>query len=185
VSVTRFVVDATAVLHIAEKGLEASGEHELLAPTLLRSQMLSVVHAAVHRGEVSADMALDRLDRIWRMGIRLLGDAVLRRQAWKVAEQLGWADMYDAEYIVFTQLQRRVCDAGPEARSRRQGARPDGHRRRTSLTWCLGSAIARAANAKRRILGTGSPIGHTLDGCASADRDGRTLRSPSSFRPRC
>jgi len=37
--------------------------------------------------------------------IRLLGDAVLRRQAWKVADQLGWAATYDAEYVALTQLQ--------------------------------------------------------------------------------
>jgi indolepyruvate ferredoxin oxidoreductase alpha subunit len=30
---------------------------------------------------------------------------VLRRQAWKVADQLGWASTYDAEYIALTQLQ--------------------------------------------------------------------------------
>ena len=39
------------------------------------------------------------------MPIRLLGDAVLRRQAWKVADQLGWATTYDAEYVALTQLQ--------------------------------------------------------------------------------
>ena len=39
------------------------------------------------------------------MPIRLLGDAVLRRQAWKVADQLGWAATYDAEYVALTQLQ--------------------------------------------------------------------------------
>ena len=40
-----------------------------------------------------------------RMPIRLLGDAVLRRRAWDVAEQLGWAETYDAEYVALTQLQ--------------------------------------------------------------------------------
>ena len=39
------------------------------------------------------------------MPIRLLGDAVLRRRAWDVAEQLGWATTYDAEYVALTQLQ--------------------------------------------------------------------------------
>lgn len=39
------------------------------------------------------------------MPIRLLGDAVLRRRAWEVADQLGWADTYDAEYVALTQLQ--------------------------------------------------------------------------------
>jgi predicted nucleic acid-binding protein len=39
------------------------------------------------------------------MKIRLLGDAVLRRVAWKVADQLSWASTYDAEYVALTQLQ--------------------------------------------------------------------------------
>jgi predicted nucleic acid-binding protein len=33
------------------------------------------------------------------------GDAVLRRRAWDVAEQLGWASTCDAEYVALTQLQ--------------------------------------------------------------------------------
>ena len=39
------------------------------------------------------------------MPIRLLGDAVLRRNAWRIAEQLGWAETYDAEYVALTRLQ--------------------------------------------------------------------------------
>jgi predicted nucleic acid-binding protein len=39
------------------------------------------------------------------MPIRLLGDAVLRRRAWDLAEQLGWASTYNAEYVALTQLQ--------------------------------------------------------------------------------
>ena len=39
------------------------------------------------------------------MQIRLLGDAVLRRRAWEVADQLGWASTYDAEYVALTLLQ--------------------------------------------------------------------------------
>jgi predicted nucleic acid-binding protein len=102
---TRFVVDAGAVLHLASEGLEVAGEHELLAPTLLRSQTLSALHEGVQRGEIPADVARDRLERIWRIPIRLLGDAVLRRRAWEVADQLGWASTYNAEYVALTQLQ--------------------------------------------------------------------------------
>jgi predicted nucleic acid-binding protein len=102
---TRFVVDCAVVLHLAGAGIEVAAEHELLAPTLLRSQTLSALHEAVHRGEVAPDVALDRLGRIRAMPIRLLGDAVLRRRAWDVAEQLGWAETYDAEYVALTQLQ--------------------------------------------------------------------------------
>jgi predicted nucleic acid-binding protein len=102
---TRFVVDASAVLELASEGIEVSREHQLLAPTLLRSQTLSVLHEAVQRGEIPADVASDRLARIGRMPIRLLGDAVLRRRAWDLADQLGWASTYNAEYVALTQLQ--------------------------------------------------------------------------------
>ena len=102
---TRFVVDCGVVLRLASEDIQVSDEHELLAPTLLRSQTLSALHEAVHRGEIPPDVALDRLAGIWAMPIRLLGDAVLRRRAWKFAEQLGWAETYNAEYIALTKLQ--------------------------------------------------------------------------------
>ena len=44
---TKFVVDCGVVLHLASESLEVSAEHELLAPTLLRSQTLSALHEAV------------------------------------------------------------------------------------------------------------------------------------------
>jgi len=102
---TRFVVDCSAVLRLASDEVEIPAEHELLAPTLLRSQTLSVLHEAVQAGELGSDVALDVLARVWAMPIRLLGDAVLRRRAWRVADQLGWAQTYDAEYVALTQLQ--------------------------------------------------------------------------------
>jgi predicted nucleic acid-binding protein len=102
---TRFVVDCGVVLHLATEEIEPPAEHELLAPTLLRSQTLSTLHEAVHRGEIATEVARDRLTRIGRMPIRLLGDAVLRRRAWELADELGWAQTYDAEYVALTQLQ--------------------------------------------------------------------------------
>src|ERR1700694_5524480 len=102
---TRFVVDASAVLHLVSAGIEVPGEHKLLATTLLRSQTLSVLHEAVQRGEIPANVARDHLARIGRMPIRLLGDGVLRRRAWDLAGQLGWASTYNAEYVALTQLQ--------------------------------------------------------------------------------
>ena len=102
---TKFVIDASAVLYLASAGMKVSGRHKLLAPTLLRSQTLSALHEAVQRGEIPADVARDRLTRIGRMPIRLLGDAVLRRRAWELADQLGWASTYNAEYVALTQLQ--------------------------------------------------------------------------------
>jgi predicted nucleic acid-binding protein len=102
---TRFVVHTSAVLQLASTEVAVSDEHELLAPTLLRSQTLSALHEAVQRGEIPADVARERLAYVNAMKIRLLGDAVLRRRAWEVADQLCWAETYDAEYVALTLLQ--------------------------------------------------------------------------------
>ena len=102
---TKYVVDSSAALHLASEGIEVSADHELLAPTLIRSQALSAMHEAVHRGDLSAKVAQEHLARLNRMKIRLLGDAVLRRNAWKYADELGWASTYNAEYIALTKLQ--------------------------------------------------------------------------------
>jgi predicted nucleic acid-binding protein len=102
---TRFVVDCDVVLQLASEDFELPDEHELLAPTLLRSQTLSALHEAVHVGELEPEDARERIARVNALPIRLLGDAVLRRRAWEIADQLGWAETYDAEYVALTLLQ--------------------------------------------------------------------------------
>ena len=102
---TRFVIDAGVGLYLVAEGLEVDPRHELLAPTLFRSQTLSLAHEAVARGEIPANVARERLEQLWRIKIRLLGDAVLRRAAWEIADRLAWASTYDAEYLALTQLQ--------------------------------------------------------------------------------
>ena len=122
---TRFVVDCGAVLHLVREGIQVPPEHELLAPTLLRSQTLSALHEAVHRGELPPDTALDQLARIRALPIRLLGDAVLRRRAWDLADQLGWAGTYDAEYLALTQLQADAfITLDPDLAGRAKGTVP-------------------------------------------------------------
>jgi len=103
----RFVVDSSAVLHIARERVAVGEEHGLLAPTLLRSQTLSALHEAVHRGDMPAEEARELLNRVGPPGlkIRLLGDAVLRKVAWEFADRLGWASTYEAEYLAPTRLQ--------------------------------------------------------------------------------
>jgi predicted nucleic acid-binding protein len=102
--VSSFVIDAGAALALAASKDDVSPEHVLLAPTLLRDQVLSRLHEAVQRGEISADVAQERLARIRAMKIRLLGDATLQRVAWKVADRLGWAETYYAEYVALARL---------------------------------------------------------------------------------
>ena len=103
--VARFVVDCETLLRVAAGEIEVAAGHQLVAPTLVRSQALSRLYEAARRGEISAAEGLERVTRINSLKVRFLGDKVLQRQAWKVADQLGWASTYDAEYVALTKLQ--------------------------------------------------------------------------------
>jgi len=106
--VTRFVVDSDTLLRIAAGEVEVAAEHQLLAPTLVRSQALSALYQASRRGGLSAAEGLERVTRINSLKVRFLGDKVLQRTAWRIAEQLGWETTYDAEFVALTQLQADV-----------------------------------------------------------------------------
>ena len=114
---TRFVVDCETLLRIAAGEVEVAPEHELVAPTLVRSQALSALYEAARRGEISAAEGIERMRRINSLKVRFLGDKVLQRQAWKVADQLGWETTYDAEYVALTQLQADLLVAPDLARA--------------------------------------------------------------------
>jgi predicted nucleic acid-binding protein len=103
--VTRFVVDCETLLRIAAGEIDVASGHQLVAPTLVRSQALAALYAAARRGELSAAEGLERVTRINSLKVRFLGDKVLQRTAWRVAEQLGWETTEDAEFVALTQLQ--------------------------------------------------------------------------------
>ena len=104
-SMAKYVIDPGVGLRIAEENLEIGADHELLAPTLFRSQVMSILHEQTIQGQISDEDARERLERVWKLDVRLLGDAVLRRTAWSFATQLGIPQTYDAEYFALTQLQ--------------------------------------------------------------------------------
>ncbi len=105
---TRFVVDCETLLRIAAGEVEVAAGHRLVAPTLVRSQALSALYEAARRGEISAAEGLERVTRINSLKVRFLGDKVLQRTAWRVADQLGWETTYVAEFVALTQLQADV-----------------------------------------------------------------------------
>jgi indolepyruvate ferredoxin oxidoreductase alpha subunit len=102
---TRFVVDCETLLRIASGEVEVAARHQLLAPTLVRSQALAALYESARQGEISDAEGLERVTRINSLKVRFLGDKVLQRTAWKVADQLGWKTTYDAEFVALTQLQ--------------------------------------------------------------------------------
>ena len=102
---TRFVVDCDTLLRIAAGEIEVAAKHQLVAPTLVRSQALAAMYQAARRGQISAGEGLERVTRINLLKVRFLGDKVLQRTAWKVADELGWETTADAEFVALTQLQ--------------------------------------------------------------------------------
>jgi predicted nucleic acid-binding protein len=63
-----------------------------------------------------------RLFYVQGMRIRMHEDYLLQKAAWKVADQLGWPDTFDAEYVALTQLEadalitldRQLADAAKD-----------------------------------------------------------------------
>jgi len=103
--VTRFVVDCDTLLRVAAGEVEVAPEHQLVAPTLVRSQALAALYAAARRGEITTAEGLERVTRINSLKVRFLGDKVLQRTAWRVADELGWETTSDAEFVALTRLQ--------------------------------------------------------------------------------
>lgn len=102
---TRYVIGPDVAIRLAHEQAVIGDGHQILAPTLLRSQMLSSLYQAVRRGEMTKKDAEQRLNYVRGLRIRLLGDRVLQNVAWSVADQFGWPDTFDAEYVALTQLQ--------------------------------------------------------------------------------
>ncbi|MFN0155716.1 MAG: type II toxin-antitoxin system VapC family toxin, partial [Gaiella sp.] len=103
-----FVVDCETLIRIAAGEIEVAAEHKLVAPTLVRSQALAALYEAARRGEISAAQGIERVTRLNSLQVRFLGDKVLQRKAWAVADELGWPTTYDAEFVALTQLQGDV-----------------------------------------------------------------------------
>jgi len=101
---TRYVIGPDVAIRLAQDRAVIRGGHQLLAPVLLRSQVLSLLYQAMRRGEMIRKDAERQLEYVRGLRIRLLGDRVLQNVAWKAAVLLGWPDTFDAEYVALTQL---------------------------------------------------------------------------------
>ena len=101
----RYVIDATTLLHLVAEDVQVDPAHQLVAPNMIRSQALALLLQAVARGQLDEAEALSRHDRLTAMKMRLLGDRVSRRVAWRIAREHEWDSTYEAEYLAVTRLQ--------------------------------------------------------------------------------
>ena len=102
---TRYAIDAEVAVRLVLDRSDADRRHELVGPSVLRSQVMSILFRAVRIGQLTPEEGRQHLERLAGMKIRLLGDRVSRSTAWKIADRLGWDDIGPAEYLAVATLQ--------------------------------------------------------------------------------
>ncbi len=99
------MIDARTLLHVVANGVDVHPDHQLVAPTLIRSQALTLLLDDVRNGALAEHEARRRHERLTELKMRLLGDRVSRRTAWRIALTHGWDSTFDAEYLAVCRLQ--------------------------------------------------------------------------------
>jgi predicted nucleic acid-binding protein len=100
----RLVIDASAAVNAALVDDAFTGWQTLqvFAPSLLWSEATSALSQMRWRGELSAQEASVALERLVSLPIKSVASQELLGEALTLANELGWAKTYDAEYCVLT-----------------------------------------------------------------------------------
>jgi predicted nucleic acid-binding protein len=98
------VIDASIAVYAAAAGLGPLRDEDLVAPSLMWSEARAALHEAAWRGEIVPEDAEDALQALEELPIRSRSPRRLGAEAWKVADELGWAKTYDAEYVALARL---------------------------------------------------------------------------------
>jgi predicted nucleic acid-binding protein len=78
--------------------------HELVAPQLMLVEAGSVLHEMAWREEITKPRAVIMLDRLLKAPVMVRTPSGLIRAAWRVADELGWAKTYDAQYVALARM---------------------------------------------------------------------------------
>jgi predicted nucleic acid-binding protein len=100
------VVDASYAVRecAAGTGFRRLTGHELFAPPLMWSEAQSVLHEAMWRGEARRASVERARRHLEDAPVRARRPRKLGRVAWRLADELGWAKTYDAEYLALAEL---------------------------------------------------------------------------------
>ena len=100
------VVDASVVVAASgsERGLDELRDSDLVAPALLWSEARSALHELLWRGAIDRADAETMQARLETCAVRRVDDERLGDEAWRIADDLGWAKTYDAEYLALGRL---------------------------------------------------------------------------------
>ena len=100
------VVDAAVVITacLSEAGLDPIAGEDLVAPHLMWSEASSVLHELRWRNEISKELAAIALGRLTSAPVSPRRPKELLGEAWRIADKLGWAKTYDAEYLALAHM---------------------------------------------------------------------------------
>jgi len=102
------VLDASVAFQacIAAESFAVFGREQLVAPPLLWPEVRSSLHAALWRHELSPALARIAFEQLHAAPIAARSPAGLGAEAWRLADEFGWAKTYDAEYVALAALLR-------------------------------------------------------------------------------
>ena len=100
------VVDASVVVPACTSGGDFSelGDDALIAPPLMWSEARSALHEAAWRGEIDMPTAREAHELLERSPIQPHPHDHLGAEAWRLADEFGWAKTLDAEYVALARL---------------------------------------------------------------------------------
>ena len=100
------VVDASVVVawSTGTRDLDELAPGARCAPPLMWSEARSALHERTWRNELHPDHAVRACARLDEVDIELATDPRVAAEAWRIADKLGWAKTYDAEYVALASL---------------------------------------------------------------------------------
>jgi len=101
----RYAIDAPTLLHLVDEHVLVHPSHQLVAPNSIRSEALQLLLLDVREGNRTEADALACHEELTQLKMRLLGDRVSRRTAWRIARERDWESIRDAEYLAVAVLQ--------------------------------------------------------------------------------
>jgi predicted nucleic acid-binding protein len=100
------VLDASIVLPdcLAERGFDYLADDALVAPPVMWSEVRSGLHEATWRRDIGERTGMRAHDHLLAAPIAPRAPSELGREAWRLADELGWAKTYDAEYLALASI---------------------------------------------------------------------------------